>query len=74
MGLSTRRTTSAMPEPSAVDAQVAAAQDRRRHEVPAQRVGADGLEDLFGVGVVAQPLGELAAVVVEHDAVADARS
>ena len=53
------------------DAQVAAAQDRRRHQVPAERVGAEGGHHLFGVRVVAQLLGELAALVVQHDSVAD---
>ena len=52
--------------------EVAAAQDRRRQQVPAHRVGAVGVEHLHRVRVVAQALRHLQPVVAEHDAVADA--
>ncbi len=61
-------------DPLLVDDQVAAAQHRRRHEEPAHGVGPVGLEHLLRIGVVAQPLGHLLAVVAEHDAVRHARS
>ena len=52
------------------DLQVAAAEDRRTHQVPAERIGTDRLHDLDGVGVVAELLRQLAALAVEHHAVA----
>ena len=55
------------------DDEVAAAQDRARHEEPAHRVGAVAVEDLADVGVVAQRLRHLLAVVAQDDAVAQAR-
>ena len=51
------------------DDQVAAAQDRRRHQEPAHGVGAVAVEHLGHVGVVAQRLAHLLPVVAQHDAV-----
>ena len=55
------------------DDQVAAPQDARVHEEPAHRVGPVAVEHLVDVGVVAQRLAHLLAVVAEDDAVADDR-
>ena len=52
--------------------EVAAAQHGRGEQVPAHGVGPVLGEHGLGVGVVAQPLGHLQAVVAEHDAVGDA--
>ena len=58
--------------PASVDDEVAAPQHRRRQQEPAHGVGAVRVEHLVRVGVVAQALGHLLAVVAEQDAVADA--
>jgi hypothetical protein len=60
-----------MPEPSVAIGGRRRAGSGEAHEVPAQRVGPDGLHHLLGVGVVAQLLGQLATLGVEHHAVAD---
>ena len=51
------------------DDQVAAAQDRRRHQEPPHGVGAVAVEHLGDVGIVAQRLAHLLTVVAQHDAV-----
>ena len=60
-------------QPAGGDREVAAAQDRRRQQVPAHRVGAVAVEHLHRVRVVAQALRHLQPVVAEDDAVAHAR-
>ena len=40
-----------------------AADDRRGHEVPAKRVGPDGVEHVFGIGIVLESFRELVAVL-----------
>ena len=51
--------------------QVAPADHRRRHQVPAHRIRAIPVEDLGNVRVVAERLRHLLAVATEHDAVTD---
>ena len=45
--------------------------DGRVDEVEAKRVGAIGIEDVHGVGVVLEALGHLTPVLREHQTVAD---
>ena len=51
--------------------EIAAANDRTRHQEPAHGVGAVALEHLAHIGVIAQALRHLLSVVAEHDAVTD---
>ena len=53
------------------NAGIATTNDVRVHEVPAQRVGALLVEDLGGLGVVAELLRQLLAIFGEKDAVTD---
>ena len=53
------------------DDEIAAAQDRRAHQEPAHRVGTILVEHAVDVGVIAQVLAHLLAVVTEHNAVTD---
>ena len=59
----------ALPDALFGDDQVAAPQNRRRHQEPAHGVGAVAVEDLGDIGIVAQRLAHLLAVVAQHDAV-----
>ena len=58
-----------LPDALFGDDQVAAPQDRRCHQEPAHGVGAVTVENLGDVGIVAQRLAHLLAVVAQHDAV-----
>ena len=51
--------------------EVAPADYRRRHQVPAHRIRAISVEDLGDVRIVAERLRHLLAVAAEHDAVTD---
>ena len=51
--------------------QVAAAQNRGRHQEPTHRVGAVAVENLGDIRVVTQGLGHLLTVRAEHNTVAD---
>jgi hypothetical protein len=70
IGLSTRRTPVADARTVGGDLQVAAPQDREAMRY--QRRASDPIVSItsFGVGVVAELLGQLAALGVEHHAVA----